>query len=269
MSFINKITNIKRRPKSLRDIERYTGLRFPSARGDIEPGLTSFLNFNVVQNVRQTYRRDRSTSFGTTAKHVKTIELYMPSLVENLQNDYTVDKIGFMGNILGGENLTDSAVQAGITALENEVRSMGGLGAQAALGYKNIAQTSTVFYERTGTRTMPFIYTFEPRNEQDVANVIEIIDTFRKFSLPSIEGDISRFPKFWAIEEVIYDPEQNSQRQKKPFKFGPAALISVRTNWTPEQIWKTFKTGDPFQIEMELQFQEIYILSQQDIEGGF
>lgn len=269
MSFINKVTNIKRRPKSVRDIQTYTGLKYPSARGDLEPGLSSFLNFNVVENVRQTFRRDRSTSFGTNAKHVKTIELYMPSIVENLQNEYTSDRIGFIGNIVGGENLTDSAVQAAIGQLENTVRSMGGLAAQAAIGYKNTAQTSTVFYDHTNTRSMPFIYTFEPRSEQDVKNVIEIINTFRKFALPSIEGDISRYPKFWAIEEKLYDIDQQGTRQMQLFKFGPCALVSVRTGWTPDQIWKTFKTGDPIQIELELQFQEIYILSQQDIEDGF
>lgn len=269
MSFINNITNIKRRPKTLRDIQTYSGLKYPSARGDLEPGLSSFLNFNVVESVRQTFRRDRSTSFGTNAKHVKTIELYMPSIVESLQNDYTSDKIGFIGNIVGGENITDSAIQAAMSQLESSVRSMGGLAAQAAFGFKNVAQTSTVFYERTNTRSMPFIYTFEPRSEQDVKNVIEIINTFRKYSLPKIEDDISRYPKFWAIEEKLYDTDQQGSRQLQLFKFGPAALVSVRTNWTPDQIWKTFKTGDPIQIELELQFQEIYILSQQDIEDGF
>lgn len=269
MSFINSITNLKRRPKTERDIQTYTGLKYPSARGDLEPGLSSFLNFNVVENVRQTFRRDRSTSFGTNAQHVKTIELYMPSIVENLQNDYTADKIGFIGNILGGEGLSDSAKQAAISKMEDTVRSMGGLAAQAALGQKNVAQTSTVFYERTNTRTMPFIYTFEPRSQQDVKNVIEIINTFRKYALPSIEDDVSKFPKFWAIEEKLYDTDELSSRQLQLFKFGPAALVSVRTSWSPEQIWRVFKSGDPMHIELELQFQELYILSQQDIEGGF
>lgn len=270
MSFLNKIAS--KRNKTKRDKDVYSGLRYPSALGDIEPGVSTLLNFNVVDSVKQTYTRDRSSTFGDDAKYIKTIQLYMPAMEETLQNNYNEDKIGFMGNVMGGEGMTGSAVTAAIGKAEQAIKDMMGPGVQSAMGFKNAAQTSTIFYESTSTRQMQFSYSFEPKNMTDVRNVNEIVKTFRKYMLPDIKGDTSYFPKFWAIEETDYEHYTNDSfydRDLKLFKFGPAALLSVNTNLTPDQIWRTFESGDPLQITMNLSFQEIFVLSQADIDEGF
>ena len=270
MSFLNKIIRSRNKTTSNKDI--YSGLRYPASLGDIEPGIATLLNFNVVESVAQTYNRDRSTTFGDDAKYVKTIQLYMPAIQETLQNNYNEDKIGFIGNILGGESMLESGVVAAVGAAEQGIRNMMGPGAQAAMGSKSTAQTSTVFYESTSTREMSFTYSFEPKSMTDVKNVNEIVKTFRKYLLPEINGDISYFPKFWAIEETdygLYKNDSQHQRDLKLFKFGPAALLSVNTNLTPDQIWRTFESGDPLHIILTLTFREIFILSQADIDQGF
>lgn len=263
MSFLNKI--LKERPKD-RNNDVYSGLRYPAALGDIEPGVQSLLNFNVVESARQTYTRDRSTSFGENARYIKTVQLYVPGIEESIQNNFTRDKIGFIGNLFGGENIADAVGVGVMGTLEHRIRQMAGPSAVASAQSKSIADTSTVFYESTNTRQMTFTYSFEPKSADDVSNLHEIINVFRKYALPDIVDDTSYFPKFWAIEEK---PFGSNNRTMKMFKFGPAALLSVATNYTPEQVWRTFESGDPIQVTMVLTFQEIFVLSQSDIDAGF
>jgi hypothetical protein len=82
-------------------------------------------------------------------------------------------------------------------------------------------------------------------------------------------SDFLKIPHFWFLQEFAADTKAGKVNPSRAlFKFGPAVLTNVRTNYTPDQYWVLFKSGDPVYVELELTFSELIALSQEDILTG-
>jgi hypothetical protein len=235
---------------------------------------------------------------GTTTD--TTINLYMPNLLVNTQHEYNDSTIAWAKGITDGVNATIAGYNDGGKGIDGAGNALGELikTMGASLG-KNVtslfdsatggalAQTTgnvvnpkaTTVYKGTALRTQTFTFQFKPSNESEVKNVHEIIKRFRGFSSPSItssgnldstgaerRSDFLKIPHFWFLQEFAADTKAGRVDPSRAlFRFGPAVLTNVRTNYTPDQYWVLFKSGDPVYVELELTFSELIALAQEDI----
>lgn len=278
---------------------------FPSTVGvDTDDSHINYLVFNAVQpmtegmDMRSSSLRNRRNAFirasntGDRSKLKENtlayIQLYMPSLTEELGHSYEKSESGFLadvanqiGKFQSGERdftNTDDLMSAGGSIGESALEAIKSMGAGAVKS--QLAQTegrifgekSTSVYQETNLRTQQFNFRLIPKDLQELKAVGKIIHYFRKYSSAKLLSDTYKdetsyntieVPPIWYIEERVRDKEL--PRYIPKFNFGPAIITNVNVNKTPEDLYKYFdKTGgDPTSVEIQLSFQELIPVYQQ------
>jgi hypothetical protein len=262
-----------------------------------------------AKTVADSWKRFKTESLAKEFDGEKTdsiIHLYMPNLLVNTAHEYNDTAMSWAKNITDAVDATvkgyndngkgidgagvglEELVKSGLGTLQKNVLSLfdkaaGGAFEQATGNVVN--PKATTLYKGTALRTQTFTFQFKPSNLQEVAVTHEIIKRFRGFSSASItagnvgfsavgkKSDFLKIPHFWYLEEKLANTKAGYATPNRDlFKFGPAVLTNVRTNYTPDQYWIMFKSGDPVNVEMELSFTELIALTREDImpsNGGF
>ncbi|URC15353.1 baseplate wedge subunit [Paraglaciecola Antarctic GD virus 1] len=226
------------------------------------------------------------------------INLYMPNLLVNTAHTYNDTTMSWAKNVSDGIDATvkgyndggkgidgagaavEELVKGGLATLQKNVLSLfdsatGGAFEQATGNVVN--PKATTLYKGTALRQQTFTFQFKPSNEAEVIATHQIIKRFRGFSSASISGSVNvtgvekksdflKIPSFWYLEEQLATTKSGYATPNRDlFRFGPAVLTNVRTNYTPDQYWIMFKSGDPVYVELELQFSELLALTREDI----
>ena len=278
-------------------------LGLPSVHGDNTPHSNYLIlrSMNISNTDRDSFIKARnklSTNARTSKyKFQDTIQLYMPPLVENIQQDYDTSQQSLIGQF--GVEMS----KAGITSIKDtaDVAKKGG-GAvvgtmiRGFLGHFNdsyqqqtgkIASAGVVgSYKGPSRRTQSLNFQFHPKSLPELQEVAAIIKILHLGALPTKQGlfadkeDKSEVktnieqglivygvPPLWFLEEVT--PLKDTVRYTPRFVFGPAGITSIRMNKTPDQYWKTFQgtAGDSASIEIEIQFTEMFALDQATYEN--
>lgn len=114
-----------------------------------------------------------------------------------------------------------------------------------------------MFFRNINFREHSFSFSFAPKSGAEVKNVIEIIRTFKRFSVPaSTGGAFLPYPSKWTVE--------TRSRGKQYTMFKTCVITSVSVNATPNSIWATFENGFPVDVSIELTMREIEQISGQD-----
>jgi hypothetical protein len=110
-------------------------------------------------------------------------------------------------------------------------------------------------------RNINFSFQFAPKNIKEAENVLNIIRTFRHHMLPEF-ADENQFIYIYPSEFEIkyFKNDQESEFLERHFT---AVLISCNINYTPNGQFVTFENGMPSQINMTLQFKEMYLPSKE------
>ena len=140
-----------------------------------------------------------------------------------------------------------------------------GQGARGALSGANIAVNPhlAVLFEGVSFREHSFQYKFAPRNSGESSSVKNIIKTFKKAMLPSIdEGKLAFFN--YPDEFDIEFPNDNGFL----FKIGTSVLTGFQINYTPDGGSYFHQNGAPVSVSLALSFTEIDILTKKEIDGG-
>ena len=135
-----------------------------------------------------------------------------------------------------------------------------------------------VLYKGTGLRSFTYNFTFQPRNEDETNDVQKIIKMFRFHMLPELQGANERFLTLPSTFDIHYmfqmDPKLSNNdtgvATENSFysKIATCVLKGVDVNYTPEGV-KSFESGAPTAITMNLSFMETEMLTKQHVDRGF
>jgi hypothetical protein len=247
---------------------------------------------------------DPTTGKPSIEKPLATISLPMPdNLTYNEQIEWQSTDLGALGGGAKGASLNGgsvagagfsqlgSIISGGTGALVSSVLGAGIAGGAVlgVLGAGNSVQgtiesqvrvKSNPFKEQTFQgvpfRPFEFSWTFSPTSQREVDDIKKIIKLLRQHSRPSYDGGnqfLFKYPDTMQIEFKTYS------RKSGILKANPDVLItnkylpklkqcickSINTNYATAG-WHSFKEGAPTSITLQLQFEEIDIVTSEDIE---
>ena len=158
----------------------------------------------------------------------------------------------------------------------------GGAGVQGAIE-SNLRIRSNPFKEQTfqgvGFRPFEFSFVFNARSQSEVNMIRKIVNSFRKYSKPSLDkpdSAIFSYPAEFEIEFLTKDEYDNFNQNTYLPRLKRCVCKSVNTNFTTAG-WKSFNDGAPTTITLQLGFEETDIITSEQIDragkfgekGGF
>lgn len=184
-----------------------------------------------------------------------------------------------MGLMMAGKEGTEAAMKAvsgeGKQALASassvvvnaalQAPVVGGF-ASAASGLAPNPKKEQVF-KGVDFRTFQMDYQFFPRDSVEAENVMRIIKQFKYHMHPEFK-DAASFIYLYPSEFDIYY-YYLTKENKYIHRHTSCVLTEMNVNYTPNGSFTTFKNGMPTQINMQLSFKELAILTKDQIEDGF
>lgn len=169
---------------------------------------------------------------------------------------------GAKSNMLG----TAGSILTNI-ALSTNVPGTPGAGAlSAASGLAANPKKEQVF-KNVNFREFTFDYTFSPRSPEEAANVRKIIHNFKLHMHPEYK-DLNNFVFIYPSEFDIYY-YQGGQENLNLHRHTSCVLKDMSINYTPNGAFNTFDDGMPTQINVQLSFLELAILTKSQIQDNF
>ena len=128
-----------------------------------------------------------------------------------------------------------------------------------------------VLFNKAEMRTFDYNFTFTPRSEDETLDVQKIIKMFRFHMMPELRGSNSRFltlPSTFDIHYMYQMAPSLATENQFYNKIATCVLTSCDVNYTPNGV-KSFASGAPTQITMNLSFMETEQLTKQHVDQGF
>lgn len=215
-----------------------------------------------------------------------SINLYVPGGLEYSDGLlYNEVELATAKNLLSGLSSAGSIVAynalkrkvAGAADAAGEFLGVENLNTEAAisstLGVVANPRKEQVF-DGVNLRTFNFSFVFIPRNKAEADVVASIIRTFRFHAYPELSRNNAflNFPSEFEISYKSYDNTgESSIVVDNPVlpKIGRCVLESVTHNYTPDEVYYSFRDGMAPKITMTLGFKETEVISRQHIFKGF
>lgn len=125
-----------------------------------------------------------------------------------------------------------------------------------------------LLYKGTQNRSFVFEFRFQPRSQQEAAQIQSIIQAFKLYSSPGIsdQGNGRYF-----IVPGQFDIQFYFGNSPNPYigKISTCALTGIDVNYAGAGQWATFQDGFPVEIQLQLRFTEAEVLYQQHIAAGY
>lgn len=116
-------------------------------------------------------------------------------------------------------------------------------------------------------RTFAFTYEFYPRDPDEAANVMRIIQMFKLHMHPEFK-DSANFLYIYPSEfDIFY--YQGSKENMNLHRHTSCVLTEMTVNYSPQGQFTTFENGMPTQININLNFKELALLTKEKIQDGF
>ena len=128
-----------------------------------------------------------------------------------------------------------------------------------------------VLFNKAEMRTFDYNFTFTPRSEEETEDVKKIIKMFRFHMMPELRGSNSRFLTLPSTFDIHYMYQMTpSLAVENSFytKIATCVLTNCDVNYTPNGV-KSFASGAPTQITMNLSFMETEQLTKQHVDQVF
>lgn len=115
-------------------------------------------------------------------------------------------------------------------------------------------------------RTFQFEYQFFPRSAAEAANVMRIIYEFKYHMHPEFK-DANNFVYIYPSEfDIFY--YQNGVENKHIHRHTSCVLTEMNVNYTPNGTFTTFENGMPTQINVQMSFRELALLTKDKVKDG-
>ena len=280
-----------------------------------EKGATNFEDLSglldgVIDTGKEALAALRAGQSKNVFTSISSIYLPMPeNLVYNEPIDWQGTDLGMMkgaadallgkggsDNVLGGAALSQAGnvLAGGAGAIVSKLLGGGllggavlgglggGAGVQGALE-SNLRIKSNPFKEQTfqgvGFRPFEFSFVFNARSQSEVNMIRKIVNSFRKYSKPSLDkpdSAIFSYPAEFQIEFLTKDEYDNFNENTYLPRLKRCVCKSVNTNFTTAG-WKSFNDGAPTTITLQLGFEETDIITSEQVDktgdfgekGGF
>ena len=172
-------------------------------------------------------------------------------------------------NALGkkSKSATEGAVESGADMIVNKTLAKGPQGSalSAKLGIAANPKKEQVF-KGLDFRTFQFDYQFYPRSSKEAEQVLKIIKQFKYHMHPEYKS-ANQFVWIYPSEfDIVY--YNNGQENESLHRHTSCVLTEMNVNYTPNGSFTTFDNGMPTQINMQLTFRELLLLSKEQIEKG-
>jgi len=128
-----------------------------------------------------------------------------------------------------------------------------------------------VLFNKAEMRTFDYNFTFTPRSEEETLDVQKIIKMFRFHMMPELRGSNSRFLTLPSTFDIhyMYQMTPSLARENQFYnKIATCVLTNCDVNYTPNGV-KSFASGAPTQITMNLSFMETEQLTKQHVDQGY
>jgi len=235
----------------------------------------------------------------TTTRITDSIAIYLPpNVTDSTSVGYTNAEMGVIGaaaagaadvvtalrtgdisslaTTLGGA-ATNLLATAGLNLGSEFIGTLAGVDPEGLKGFakKAFGQASNpymeVLFEGVEMRTFTYNFTFSPRNADETEDVKKIIEMFRFHMLPELNGGSSAFMTLPSTFDIhyMYQMGSNEARENDYYtKIATCVLKGCEVDYTPGGV-KSFASGAPTQITMNLTFQETEMLTKQHVNRGF
>jgi hypothetical protein len=236
-----------------------------------------------------------------------SIALYMPPQIKTTYNqNYEETEMNFLGNAIAGtlSKLKDS--NGGLDAIGNAIsaatigipeaslRKSVGMLSNAAMSGSDAAIMGAVtgkvdnprteaMFKSTQLRTHQFSFTFIPQNEHESNLIADIIDIFKISMHPELAtsaqgnnttlGSIDGLEGSYLITPSTFDIEfHNGYNNQNTMihKISTSVLETMDVDYSGSGSWLAFKgTGNPYQVNLSLQFKEIRPMHRTAVIEGY
>lgn len=135
----------------------------------------------------------------------------------------------------------------------------------AALGLAANPKKEQVF-KGVDFRTFQFEYQFFPRSVNEARNVLRIIEEFKYHMHPEFKDDNNFVYVYPSEFDIFY--YQNGKENKNLHRHTSCVLTEMSINYTPNGAFNTFANGMPTQINVQMSFRELALLTKDKIKAG-
>ena len=137
--------------------------------------------------------------------------------------------------------------------------------ASAALGLAANPRKEQVF-KGVDFRTFQFEYQFFPRSVEEAKNVLRIIEQFKYHMHPEFKDSNSFLYIYPSEFDIVY--YQGADENRNIHRHTSCVLTEMSVNYTPNGTFSTFDNGMPTQINVQMSFRELALLTKDRIKDG-
>lgn len=216
---------------------------------------------------------------GRQTKRTSTaIALHVPNELNiRYSLDWREEELGLM---MAGAQVTEGAIKAfldgnasKLAAPVNSTLTALALGtpvtgsfASAASGLSANPKKEQLF-KGVNFREFQVSYNFFPRNSSESTNILNIIKQFKLHMHPEFKDEAAFIYIYPSEFDIFYyhGPTEN----KAIHRHTSCVLVDMSVNYTPNGVFNTFDDGTPTQINIQMSFKELAILTKKQIGDNF
>lgn len=224
---------------------------------------------------------DKSQSNVTYKKSGESIVLPMPAqFIQNYSTNWQSTELGALGRGLDYVNSMKNHDYGTLAGQTGDAIKQSFAGAVQSLGVSNVkdylelttGQTvnnfAEVLFKGVANRTLPFLYTFAPRNAKEAAVVQRIIHRFKFHQLPEYkyDGGNNSYLLHPSTFDISFIDLARGGNMQHVGKMSTCALTNLSVNGTPNGEYAALRDKGGFPVcQLELTFTELVTLTKQDM----
>ena len=219
---------------------------------------------------------------GTLTRATKRLDtaiaLYMPNQVGiRYGMQWEEENVGNLVAVMEGGDALKQAVTGGdIGKSSNTVRSIvanmaisagtPGAGAIARGGGVAANPMKEQMFRGVDYRSFQFNYQFFPKSSTEANKVMEIIHAFKYHMHPEFKDEKGFLYTYPSEFDIIY--YNGGQENNNLHKHTSCVLKEMNVNYTPQGQFNAFSDGTPMQINVDMTFIELALLTKDSIDKG-
>jgi len=234
--------------------------------------------------------------FGQAAPvYDQMVSIYLPTCTKINQEDTFQYKDASMSVAGGAADLLGGAMGEGLKqaalGLATKMAEQKGLGdAVGAVSGRVLNPRLEKLFQSKGIRRFNFSWDFYPRNADEVANIKDIIETFRYHAHPALSKSsdsgkdtsqeeavastkiMLRVPAEFEIRFLSSSVDSGSVGyQENPYipKIGRCVIDNINVDYTPNGVFSTLENNAPTAITFTLSISEVSQMTREMVEKGY
>lgn len=239
-------------------------------------------NVNSLEEIGKNITTSDTRLAGSNRQSGESVSIYLPGGIE-YTDAFSYEEVGFAGV----KNLTSAGAFKGafglnvLRQLAGAVDTVGAIIGQDSIGLGDAlsAQLGVVVNPRkeqmfrgVAFRSFDFKFNLIPRSKKEAETVANIIKLFRFHAYPELSGNKAffNFPSEFEIKFKSYDAELNETKENTSLpKLKKCVLEKITTNYTPDDVYHSFRDGSPIRVELSLSFKETQYIHRELVKDGF